>query len=371
MSGSVIGKNFTVATWGESHGKALGVVVDGCPAGLSLSESDIQSELDRRRPGQSPYATPRSEADRVEILSGIFNGRTTGTPISMIIYNNDRRSGDYGDLADIYRPGHADFTYDQKYGFRDWRGGGRASGRETAARVAAGAVAKKILSELGIEVLAYTLSISGIEIDRACFDKGEIYKNSLAMPDRKAYERAARLIDELRSAGDSAGGVIECRITGLPAGVGEPVFEKLDAALSKAIMSIGAVKGIEFGSGFAAANIKGSENNDGFRYDDTGRLYKLQNNSGGITGGISEGFPIVFRAAIKPTSSIQVPQQTVSKQGENVTVEIKGRHDPVIVPRAVVVVEAMTAITLVDHLFQRILSRMDLVKKAIKLLAVT
>jgi len=366
MSGSIYGKNFVVSTWGESHGKALGVVVDGCPAGLPLSEEDIQKELNRRRPGQSPFSTPRKESDRVEILSGVFEGKTTGTPISLVVYNTDQRSYDYSELAKVYRPGHADYTYDMKYGFRDYRGGGRSSGRETTARVAAGAIAKKILSSLGVRILAYTLSIGPVEVSRENFDEKWIYQNFLAMPDMEAAKKAEEYLYKQKEKGDSAGGIIECLVEGLPGGVGEPVFEKLDAALAKAILSIGAVKGIEFGSGFQAAKMSGSQNNDSLYYDEFGNLNKLSNHSGGIAGGISEGFPIVFRAAVKPTSSIHIPQKTVSKAGENVEIVVEGRHDPVIVPRAVIVVEAMTALTLVDYLFQRILSRMDLIQKALK-----
>ncbi len=365
MSGSIMGKNFSIATWGESHGKGLGVVIDGCPAGIPLSEEDIQKDLDRRRPGQSPFSTPRKESDKIEILSGVFEGRTTGTPISLILYNTNQRPYDYSEISKIYRPGHADYTYDQKYGFRDYRGGGRSSGRETAARVAAGAVAKKILKELGVQITAYTLSIGDVEIDRSCFDRDEIYRNFLAMPDKEAAVRAEALLHKRKEAEDSAGGVVECLIEGLPSGVGEPVFEKLDAVLARAIVSIGAVKGFEVGSGFAASKMPGSLHNDEFSYDEEGRLYKLTNHAGGITGGISEGFPIVFRAAFKPTSSIHAKQKTVDKKGNNVEIQIEGRHDPIIVPRAVIVVEAMTAITLVDYLFQRILSRMDLIKKAL------
>jgi chorismate synthase len=365
MSGSIIGKNFSVATWGESHGKALGVVIDGCPAGIPLRESDIQRDLDRRRPGRSPYSSPRKEDDNIEILSGVFEGMTTGTPISMVLYNTNQRPYDYSEISQIYRPGHADYTYDQKYGFRDYRGGGRSSGRETAARVAAGAVAKKILEELGIKILAYTMSIGDVTIDRDKFDEQEIYNNFLSMPDKDAAERATVLLNKRKKEGDSAGGIVECIITGLPSGVGEPVFEKLDAVLGKAIFSIGAVKGLEFGIGFEAAKLPGSINNDSYQYDESGQLVKLSNNAGGIVGGISDGFPIVFRAAFKPTPSIHAPQKTINKQGQNVEVQIEGRHDPIIVPRAVVVVEAMTAITLVDYLMQRVLSRIDLIKKAL------
>ncbi|MGI5851602.1 MAG: chorismate synthase [Clostridiales bacterium] len=366
MSGSIFGKNFSISTWGESHGKALGVVIDGCPAGIPLDIHDIQKDLNRRKPGRSPYSTPRSEDDKVEILSGVFEGKTTGTPISMVIFNRDQRSRDYSNIKNTYRPGHADYVYDQKYGFRDYRGGGRSSGRETAARVAAGAVAKKILSLLGIDILTYTLSIGHITVDPARFEAEEILLNPLAMPDKEASLEAKLYLDQLKEKGDSAGGVIECMVNGLPPGLGEPVFEKLDAALSKAIFSIGAVKGLEFGSGFSAAKLTGSENNDPLMIDNQGRITKQANKAGGITGGISDGSPIVFRAAIKPTSSISIPQRSIDKvKGENIEIVISGRHDPIIVPRAVIVVEAMTAITLVDYLFQRILSRMDLIQKAL------
>lgn len=365
MSGSIFGKNFQISTWGESHGKALGVVIDGCPAGIPLCEADIQVDLDKRKPGKSPFSTPRKEDDRVEILSGVFDGLTTGTPISLIVHSLNQRSYDYSDIATFYRPGHADYTYDEKYGFRDYRGGGRSSGRETTARVAAGAVAKKILRELGVELCTYTLSIGDINIDKSKFDKNEIYNNFLAMPDKDAAEAAGNFLMKQKDKEDSAGGIVECIVTGLPSGVGEPVFEKLDAMLGKAILSVGAVKGVEFGNGFQAAKLSGSTNNDFMRYDEDGKLYKLSNNAGGIIGGISDGFPVILRAAFKPTSSIHATQQTVNKWGENIDVQVEGRHDPIIVPRAVIVIEAMTALTLVDYLFQRIFSRMDLIKKAL------
>lgn len=365
MAGSIFGKHFQISTWGESHGKALGVVVDGCPAGIELCEEDIQKDLDRRRPGNSPFASPRKEKDAVEILSGVFEGKTTGTPISLIVYNTNQRSYDYSEISKLYRPGHADFTYDQKYGFRDYRGGGRSSGRETTARVAAGAIAKKILQEFNVDITAYTLSIGPVEIDKSKFDKSEIYNNFLAMPDKEAAKAAADYVQNVMDNEDSAGGIIECIVTGLPTGVGEPVFEKLDAMLAKAIFSIGAVKALEFGSGFEAAKKTGWENNDFFRYDENGKITKLTNHAGGISGGISDGFPIVFRTAIKPTPSIHRMQQTINKNGENADIQVEGRHDPIIVPRAVVVVEAMTALTLVDYLFQRIFSRIDLIKKAL------
>lgn len=363
MSGSVLGKNFVISTWGESHGKALGVVVDGCPAGISICKEDIQKDLDRRKPGQSKFSTPRKENDEVEILSGVFEGKTTGTPISLIIKNNNQQSKDYSQIANYYRPGHADYTYDEKYGFRDYRGGGRSSGRETAARVAAGAIAKKILSELGVNVLAYTLSIADIEIDKSKFDRQEIYNNPLAMPDIDAYKKASSFIEEIKAQEDSVGGIVECIVKGMPTGVGEPVFEKLDAAIAKAIFSIGAVKGLEFGIGFECTKILGSQNNDNYCYNNS--IQKLSNNSGGILGGISDGTEIIMRAAFKPTPSIHKLQKSVTKDNQDIDIQIKGRHDPIIVPRAVVVVEAMTAITIVDYTLQLVLSKISTVKKAL------
>lgn len=363
MSGSVLGDIFTVSTWGESHGKALGVVVDGCPAGLALSEEDIQKMLDRRKPGQSKFTTARKEGDEVQILSGVFEGMTTGTPISMVVWNKDQRSKDYGQIAYSYRPGHADYTFDQKYGFRDYRGGGRSSGRETIGRVAAGAIARKILEELGIEIYAYAKSIGPVEIDYTKFDKQEICNNKVYMPDSEAALRAEAFLQEKIKEQDSAGGVIECVVKNMPAGVGNPVFDKLDANLAKAIMSIGAVKGFEIGDGFAVAESKGSVNNDAFYMDENGKIAKKTNHAGGILGGMSDGSDIVFRAAVKPTPSISKEQQTVKKDGEEINMVIHGRHDPIIVPRAVVVVESMAALTIVDLLFSGMASRMDSVKK--------
>ena len=348
---SITGKIFKVTTWGESHGPALGAVVDGCPAGLLLSPEDIQVMLNRRKPGASEFATKRSEADSVEILSGVFEGRTTGCPISLMIRNTSQRSGDYSQIAGYYRPGHADFGFDRKYGFRDYRGGGRSSGRETAARVAAGAIAKKLLAGEGISVDAYTLSIGPVEIDKSRMDQSLACTNPLCMPDEGAFEKASEYLRDCMAQGDSAGGVIECVIRGVAPGLGEPVFDKLDAALAAAVFSIGSVKGFEIGDGFAAARSRGSENNDPF-INDNGKIVKKTNHSGGILGGISDGSDIVLRAAIKPTPSISAPQQTVGKNGEEMQVSIHGRHDPVIVPRAVVVVEAMAALVVADMLLQ-------------------
>lgn len=358
MSGSAFGNIFRISTWGESHGKALGAVIDGCPAGLLLCEEDIQTFLDRRKPGQSKYVTQRKESDKVEILSGVFEGRTTGTPISLIVRNESQRSADYSDIANYYRPGHADYTFDEKYGFRDYRGGGRSSGRETIGRVAAGAVASKILKQLGIEVYAYASAIGGIELDNNNFSLAERDNNPFAMPDAKAAQKIKEYADRKLEECNSMGGIIECVVKNMPAGIGEPVFDKLDANLSKAVMSIGAVKGVEIGDGFKAAQSTGLDNNDAFRMQD-GRVVKKTNHSGGILGGISDGSDIILRAAIKPTPSIASVQQTVNKQGEEIDISIHGRHDPMIVPRAVVVVEAMTAITLVDMLFTGMTSRLD------------
>ncbi len=359
MSGSTYGNIFRITTWGESHGAGVGVVVDGCPAGLPLTEADIQLFLDRRKPGNSRYSTPRKEGDQVEILSGVFEGKTTGTPISLLVRNTSQRSSDYSEIAGYYRPGHADMTYDMKYGFRDYRGGGRSSGRETIGRVAAGAIAVKILESLGIQLFTYTRSIGPVKIHPKRFRIEEIKENPLCMPDKEAAMEAEAYLEGLMKEGDSAGGVIECVIRGMKPGVGDPAFEKLNANLGKAILSIGAVKGFEIGDGFAAAGARGSQNNDPYAYAPDGSLQKLSNHSGGILGGISDGSDIIFRAAIKPTPSISMEQDTVNKKEENIRVRIKGRHDPVIVPRAVVVVEAMAAITLLDMLFASIPSRMD------------
>lgn len=358
MSGSTFGNIFRISTWGESHGKALGAVIDGCPAGLLLCEEDIQTFLDRRKPGQSKYVTQRKESDKVEILSGVFEGRTTGTPISLIVRNESQRSADYSDIANYYRPGHADYTFDEKYGFRDYRGGGRSSGRETIGRVAAGAVASKILKQLGIEVYAYASAIGGIELDNNNFSLAARDNNPFAMPDAKAAQKIKEYADRKLEECNSMGGIIECVVENMPAGIGDPVFDKLDANLAKAVMSIGAVKGVEIGDGFKVAQSTGLDNNDAFRMQD-GRVVKKTNHSGGILGGISDGSDIILRAAIKPTPSIASVQQTVNKQGEEIDISIHGRHDPMIVPRAVVVVEAMTAITLVDMLFTGMTSRLD------------
>ena len=359
MAGSTFGTLFKITTWGESHGKGVGVVVDGCPAGLELCEEDIQKYLNRRRPGQSRYSTPRREDDTVEILSGTFEGKTTGTPISMVVFNKNQRSKDYSEIADYYRPGHADLTYDLKYGFRDYRGGGRSSGRETIGRVAAGAIACKILDQLNIRILTYTKSIGDITADPARFDRSEIMENPLYMPDADAAARAQAYLEQCIKNRDSSGGSIECIIKNMPAGIGEPVFEKLNANLGKAILSIGAVKAFEIGDGTAAAKALGHENNDQYTRSPEGKIIKLSNHSGGILGGISDGRDILLRASIKPTPSISQEQSTITRDGRTIQATVKGRHDPVIVPRAVVVVESMAAVTLVDMLLCSITSNMD------------
>lgn len=362
MSGSTFGNIFRITTWGESHGAGIGVVIDGCPAGLPLDVSDIQAFLDRRKPGQSHYTTRRQESDQVEILSGTFEGRTTGTPISLLVRNQDQRSRDYGNIATVYRPGHADYTYTKKYGFRDYRGGGRSSGRETIGRTAGGAVASLILKELGIHMTTYAKAIGPVEVPESEYRFDEISQNKLYMPNNERAEEAASFLDSMMKKMDSCGGVIECRINGLPVGLGEPVFEKLDACLGKAILSIGAVKAIEFGEGKNAALLYGSQNNDAFFMNDNA-VQKKTNHAGGILGGMSDGDTLVLRASVKPTPSIAQPQQTVTENGKDTELIIHGRHDPVIVPRAVVVVESMAAITVADLLLQNMSSRMEYLKK--------
>ncbi len=360
MAGSTYGTIFKITTWGESHGKALGVVIDGCPAGLPLEENDIQRYLNRRKPGSSSITTQRKEDDAVEILSGVFQGRTTGTPISMMVRNTSQISKDYSEIASYYRPGHADYTFDEKYGFRDYRGGGRSSGRETLGRVAAGAVACRILEELGIRVWAYTRSIGPIEADMGKFDRSVSLSTPTAMPDETADRAAVEYLERVKRETDSVGGCMECIVDGLPAGIGDPVFEKLDANLAKAVMSIGAVKAVEIGDGTQVAARKGSENNDAFKIED-GIVTKDTNHAGGILGGISDGDRIVVRAWVKPTPSIFLGQRTVNRFGEEIEVHIKGRHDPIIVPRAVVVMECMTALTVLDAMLVNMSARMDFV----------
>lgn len=366
MFGSTFGNILKISTWGESHGPGIGVVIDGCPAGLSLCEEDIQKYLDRRKPGQSRYTTQRKEADCVEILSGVFEGKTTGTPISLMVRNTDQRPRDYREIASYYRPGHADRNYDVKYGFRDYRGGGRSSGRETIGRVAAGAIAAKILKELGVEVNAYTLSIGPVTIDKTRFDLEEMQNNSVNMPDAQAAAKAQEYLEQCMKEKNSSGGMVECVIKGVPGGIGEPAFEKLDANLGKAILSIGAVKAVEIGDGVAVASATGLHNNDAYRMDEEGNIIKKTNHSGGITGGLSDGTPIVLRAAFKPTASIAAVQESVNKSGENIEISIKGRHDPIIVPRAVVVVESMAALVILDAMLASMTTRMDGIKSFFK-----
>ena len=365
MAGSTYGTLFKITTWGESHGPAVGVIVDGCPAGLPLCETDIQKYLNRRRPGQSKFTTPRKENDLVEILSGVFNGKTTGTPISLMVRNQNQISRDYGNIKDCYRPGHADYTFDQKYGFRDYRGGGRSSGRETIGRVAAGAIASKLLKELGIQITTYAKAVGNIMIPREKYDYSHISQNRLYMPNNEYARKASEYLENCMKTQDSSGGIIECVVEHMPAGIGETVFDKLDACLAKAVLSIGAVKGVEFGDGFKVSAARGSENNDSFRSGSNG-IYKKTNHSGGILGGMSDGSPIILRAAVKPTPSISREQQTVTISEENVDVSIHGRHDPVIVPRAVVVVESMVALTLIDLVMINMSSKLESMAKFYK-----
>lgn len=362
MAGSTFGTLFRITTWGESHGKGIGVVVDGCPAGLPLAEEDIQIFLNRRKPGQNRYTTARQEADSVEILSGVFQGKTTGTPISLMVFNKDQRSRDYSAIASYYRPGHADYTFDQKYGFRDYRGGGRSSGRETIGRVAAGAIASKILGELGITVTAYTRSIGEISCAQENLDLSRVSSSPLYMPDAEAEERALLFLEECLTNQTSSGGVVECLVRHLPAGIGEPVFDKLDASLGKALFSIGAVKGVEIGDGMAVSKALGHENNDSYGIKD-GMPIKTSNHAGGILGGISDGSDLLVRAAFKPTPSIARPQTALFQDGSYGEIRIQGRHDPIIVPRAVVVVEAMTALTVLDLMLQNMSATMDNIRK--------
>ena len=359
MAGSSFGKLFTVTTWGESHGKGIGVVVDGCPAGLSLCEEDIQGFLNRRKPGQSKFTTPRKEDDTVEILSGVFEGKTTGTPISMVVWNENQKSKDYSDIASYYRPGHADYCFDSKYGFRDYRGGGRSSGRETIGRVAAGAIAIKLLNEMGISFLTQSESIGPVKIDASRFDTNEINNNKLYMPDAVAAAEVSEYLEKCMAEKNSSGGVISCTVTGLPVGLGEPVFDKIDANLAKAMFSIGAVKGFEIGDGFGVASSTGITNNDAFAMNSDGQITKATNHSGGTLGGMTDGAPLTMRVAIKPTPSIAATQKTINIDGEEIDIEITGRHDPIIVPRAVVVVEAMAAITILDALFENMKSKLS------------
>ena len=349
MSFNTFGRVFRFSTWGESHGPALGAVVDGCPPGIALSEADIQPFLDKRRPGTSRFTTQRQEPDAVKILSGVFEGRTTGTPISLMIENVDQRSKDYGDVAKAYRPGHADYSYDAKYGFRDYRGGGRSSARETAARVAAGAVARGVIPD--VSILAYVVEIGGDAINRDNFEASQIDKNPFFCPDEAAAGRWEKMVDEARKSGSSLGAVIECVATGVPPGWGAPLYAKLDAELAAAMMSINAVKGVEIGAGFQAARLRGEDNADRMRpaAEGSNQPQFMANNSGGVAGGISTGQPVVVRVAFKPTSSILTPVETITREGEATDIVTKGRHDPCVGIRGAPVVEAMMALVLVDQ----------------------
>jgi chorismate synthase len=354
MAGNFFGKMFQISTWGESHGRAVGVVVDGLPAGLAFSELDIQKELDRRRPGQSEVSTPRLEADKVEILSGIFEGKSTGTPVSLLVWNSDVKSSSYEAIKNTPRPGHADFTYISRYGIRDHRGGGRASARETIGRVAGGALAKLLLSQFGIQIVAHVLELGGIRAKSLSFEKilENVEKTPVRCADLKAAEKMLEKVAAMKQEGDSIGGIVEVIARDVHPGLGEPVFDRLDADLAKAIMSIPAVKGFEIGAGFEAARLRGSEMNDPFRMQE-GKISCSSNNAGGILGGISTGMDIVCRAAVKPTPSIGKRQQTVDLvSGENTEIAIKGRHDPTIPPRMVPVAEAMVALVLADHMLR-------------------
>lgn len=347
MAGNTFGQIFKVTSFGESHGPAIGVVLDGVPPGIPLKEDDIQHDLDRRKPGQSKITTQRKEEDKVEILSGVFEGKTTGTALAMLIRNQDMRPKDYSEIKEKFRPGHADYTFFKKYGIRDYQGGGRSSGRETACRVAAGAIAKKILDQRNIKVIAYTLAVAGIYAKKK--DYAVIEKNMVRAPDLDAAALMVAKIEEARLSTDSVGGIIEAVVHGAPPGLGDPVFDKLNARLAHALMSIGTVRGIEFGTGFKAADMLGSEHNDKF-FMDGDKVKTMTNHAGGILGGISSGQDIVLRLAVKPPSSIAQSQKTVSMEGKDTTIEVKGRHDPCICPRVVPVVEAMIAITIVDAL---------------------
>ncbi|MBU2560162.1 chorismate synthase [archaeon] len=351
MSGNTFGKAFRITTFGESHGAGVGVVIDGCPSGLELSEEDVQIELDRRKPGQSSITTPRKEEDKIMIVSGVLDGKTTGAPIAMYAHNRDKDSSKYLEFINKPRPSHGDFAYREKYGHYDWRGAGRYSGRETLARVAAGAVARKLLAKAGIEILGHTVSVKGVEVRDVSIEdiRANVESNPIRCADKKAAEKMEAEIQNARESGDSLGGVAEVIALNVPAGLGDPVFDKLDADIAKAFMSVGAIKGVEIGSGFSASSMLGSENNDPFVIED-GRVKTKTNNSGGIQAGISNGMPIVARAAVKPTSSISKKQDTVDlEKMENTTIEVKGRHDPCIVPRVLPVLEAMLALVLVDH----------------------
>jgi chorismate synthase len=354
MPGNSFGEVFRITTFGESHGPAVGVIIDGCPAGLEVDENFLQAELDRRRPGQSAIVTQRKESDRAEVLSGVFEGKTTGTPIALLIHNEDARSHDYSHIAGKFRPSHADFTYFMKYGIRDYRGGGRSSARETAARVAAGAFAKLLLKKQGVTVQAYVSRVGELIVEKSYteLDLRAVEATPVRCPDLPMAEKMEALIREVRKDGDTIGGVVTCVVTGCPPGLGEPVFDRLHADLGKAMLSINACKGFEIGSGFEGVSMRGSAHNDPF-YNDKGVIRTRTNHSGGVQGGISNGMDIVFKAAFKPVATIIPAQESVNEAGESVQVEGRGRHDPCVLPRAVPIVEAMAAIVLADHLLRQ------------------
>ena len=355
MSGSSFGKLFKITTWGESHGRGLGVVIEGCPAGLPIKESEIQLELNRRRTGQSKVTTTRKEGDRIQIMSGVFNGKTTGTPISLLVENEDADSSKYELIKELYRPGHADYTYDKKYGFRDYRGGGRSSARETVGRVAAGAIAKKLLAREKIKIIGFTRQVGKHVAQK--IDYKEIENNIVRCPDAKTAEKMINAIMRARKKGDSLGGIVEVVAQGVPAGLGEPVFDRLDADLAKAVMCIPAVKGVEIGAGFKSATMTGSECNDEFVMKNK-KVATATNNAGGILGGISNGMDIIVKLVVKPTSSINKAQNTVTQKGKKAEIRVEGRHDPCVAPRAVPIAEAMVALTLIDHFYRTKFSRL-------------
>ncbi len=363
MAGNSIGQAFRLTTWGESHGPAVGCTVDGCPSGLAIGEADIQRALDRRRVGQSKVSSARQEPDRVQILSGVFEGHTTGAPIAMVVYNTDAKSSHYEPIKDLYRPGHADYSWDAKYGFRDWRGGGRSSARETIGRVAGGAIAQALLATADMQILAYTLALgngSGVTGDilfAENFDEAEIERNIMRCPDAAVAEQMVERVEAARRSLDSLGGIVEVRARGVPPGLGEPVFDKLQADIGKAMFSIPAIKGVEFGEGFGVAALRGSENNDPFVRRPDGGVGTASNRHGGILGGISTGEEIIVRLAAKPPASIAQPQSTVDRDGNPAEITVHGRHDPTVLPRLVPIAEAMLALTLADHLLRQRMAR--------------
>ena len=361
VMGSIYGKIFQISTFGESHGAAVGVVIQGCPAGIDFDMDFIQSELDRRKPGQSRITTQRKEADSIEVLSGVFESKTTGTPIAMLVWNGDQRSKDYSHIADQFRPSHADYTYFAKYGLRDYRGGGRSSARETVARVAAGALAKLVLNQLGVKISAYVSQVGTLKLETPVeqLDLSLTESNAVRCPDPVLAEKMFTYIDEIRKEGDSVGGVVSAYITGCPVGLGEPVFDKLHAELGKAMLSINAVKGFEYGSGFDGVELRGSQHNDIIVKDDLGKVSTVTNHSGGIQGGISNGEPIYFRVGFKPVATIMQDQASLNNAGEKIVVSGKGRHDPCVVPRAVPIVEAMSAIVLLDFYLRNRLTKLS------------